>query len=45
MDNWVARAIGPLTDRWSSLDADWQGLYVGTTVVALIVGFGITVPW
>jgi hypothetical protein len=31
-------------DRWQCLDADWQGVLLGATIVAFIVFFGVDVP-
>lgn len=37
--------IGRAVDRWRELDADWQGVLVGTAIVAAVWFFGAGVPW
>lgn len=41
----VAWIIRGAIDRWRVLDSDWQGVFVGATVVAAVALFGVTIPW
>ncbi|WP_196808418.1 hypothetical protein [Natrinema sp. J7-1] len=31
--------------RWAALERDWQSVVVGATIVALVSGLGLPIPW
>jgi len=43
-DDRFGGALRSAIDRWQRLDADWQGVLLGVTIVAFIVFFGVDVP-
>ena len=38
-------AVGTVTSRWSSLERDWQSVFVGVTIVALVAALELPIPW
>ncbi|MFP8952914.1 hypothetical protein ACLI4Z_08080 [Natrialbaceae archaeon A-arb3/5] len=44
IDGWRP-AAGTVTDRWRALERDWQSVFVGAAIVALVGAFELPIPW
>ncbi|UTF54229.1 hypothetical protein [Natronosalvus rutilus] len=41
----VGSVLEGTVDRWTELDTDWQGVFIGLAIVALVGGFGVDIVW